>query len=64
MIKHIPILVQIALLATAVLFPLIKKNKATKSKLITVALLVVSVSLLLVSLMDVQQNGAFVYNFG
>ena len=64
MIKHIPILVQVALLATAVLFPLLKKNKAAKSKLITVALLAISVSLLLVSLMDVQQNGAFVYNFG
>lgn len=64
MIRHIPILVQVSLLATAVFFPLIKQNKATKSKLITVALLAISVSFLLVSLIDVQQNGAFVYNFG
>jgi multicomponent Na+:H+ antiporter subunit D len=64
MIKHIPILVQVSLLALAVLIPLLKKNKATKSKLLTVLLLAVSVAFLLVSLIDVQQNGAFVYNFG
>ena len=64
MIKHIPVLVQVSLLALAVLLPLLKKNKAAKSKLFTVLLLAVSVAFLLVSLIDVQQNGAFVYNFG
>jgi multicomponent Na+:H+ antiporter subunit D len=64
MIKHIPILVQISLLALAVFIPLLKKNKATKSKLLTVALLAVSVVFLIISLIDVQQNGAFNYNFG
>jgi multicomponent Na+:H+ antiporter subunit D len=64
MIRHIPILVQVSLLATAVLIPLLKKNKATKSKLLTITLLAVSVVFLLISLIDVQQNGAYVYNFG
>lgn len=64
MIKHIPVLVQVSLLAVAVLIPLLRKNKAFKSKLITVSLLMVAVAFLLVSLIDVQQNGAFVYNFG
>jgi multicomponent Na+:H+ antiporter subunit D len=64
MIRHIPILVQVSLLAAAVLIPLFKKNKAGKSKLLTVVLLAVASSFLMVSLLDVQQNGAFVYNFG
>jgi multicomponent Na+:H+ antiporter subunit D len=64
MIRHIPILVQVSLLASAVLIPLFKKNKAGKSKLLTVVLLAVASSFLMVSLLDVQQNGAFVYNFG
>lgn len=64
MIKHIPVLVQVSLLALAVLLPLLKKNKAAKSKLLTILLLAVSVAFLLISLIDVQQNGAFVYNFG
>jgi multicomponent Na+:H+ antiporter subunit D len=64
MIRHIPILVQVSLLAAAVLIPLFKKNKAGKSKLLTIVLLAVASSFLMVSLLDVQQNGAFVYNFG
>jgi len=64
MIRHIPILVQVSLLAAAVLIPLFKKNKAGKSKLLTVVLLALAATFLMVSLLDVRQNGAFVYNFG
>ncbi len=64
MIKHIPVLVQVALLAMAVLFPLIRRNKTVKSKALTVGLLFFSVILLWILFRDVQQNGSFVYNFG
>jgi multicomponent Na+:H+ antiporter subunit D len=64
MIKHIPILVQVSLLAVAVLIPLLKKNRVFKSKLLTVTLLAISAVFLLISLMDVQTNGAFDYIFG
>ena len=64
MIRHIPVLVQVSLLALAVLIPLLKKNKAARTKLFTVLLLTGAVALLLISLIDVQQNGSFVYNFG
>lgn len=64
MIKHIPILVQVSLLAMAVLIPLLKNHRAAKSKGLTVILLLVTAVFLLISLIDVQQNGSFVYNFG
>ncbi len=64
MIKHIPILVQVALLSMAVLIPLLRGNKAAKSKGITVALLFISSVFLLILIRDVRDNGAFVYNFG
>ena len=64
MIIQIPIISQLILLSSALIFPLLKKNKVIKVQVIGLISLLTVFALSIILLVEVTTNGAFYYQFG